>query len=285
MNHLIRYRMRSNEGFMGKTHALSVVAVALSLAAFLPSFFYDKLLETHDIVVFVAGLMIAIGAGLFPDLDNTSSSMVNVLGPIGQILSRIMRGISRTVYSITHTSKEPSEADPHRQFWHTALAVVAGGILTSLLLSLRIPIGMIGSGFVTVTTVVLFIMLTVATNLIITVFFKKMGHKRSSLHSFLIWVAGVIVALLIIDMLPPNQSYTWVGVMVTLGWLTHILGDTLTTSGTPFFAPFKHKGKRWWNYRLPPHVKANGSAEWHVFFPLFALISIIDVIMIIARGG
>lgn len=284
MNHLLRYRMRSNEGFMGKTHALSVVAVALSLAAFLPSFFYDKLLETHNIVVFVAGLMIAIGAGLFPDLDNTSSSMVNVLGPLGTLLSKFMRGISRTVYSITHTRKEPTEADPHRQFWHTALAAVSGGILTALLLALRIPIAMIGTEYITVTTVILFIMLTISSNLIITVFFKKSG-KRTVMQSLIVWAIGAFIALVIIGILPSNQSYIWVGAMVTLGWLTHILGDTLTTSGTPILSPFKHKGKRWWNYRLPPHVKANGSAEWHFFFPLFAVIAIIDVIMIIARGG
>ena len=84
--------------------------------------------------------------------------------------------------------------------------------------------------------------------------------------------------------MPTTESYNWVGIMIMIGWITHILGDTITTSGTPILWPLSHHGKRWWSYRLPPHIHADGEIEHKLFFPLFALLVVVALVKIVMGG-
>lgn len=282
---MLSYRLQSDDGFMGNTHALSVAAVVLSLAAFLPTIFF-KLTTSKDVIVLVAALVIALGAGLLPDLDNTTSSAISTLGPIGSALSFIMRITSEGMYAISHTGKEPSESDPHRGFWHTAFAGIILGIVTMLLMKFNTQMFKINGNKFSFATLLLFILILIGFELAITGLFGKQTRKlRNSITGPLVlWLIGIVFSLLIIFLMPTLKSYTWVGVMVIIGYVTHILGDTLTTSGTPILWPLSHNGKRWWSYRLPPHIHADGPTEHHIFLPLFAAIVIIAIIKL-AIGG
>lgn len=280
------YRVHENDGFMGNTHALSVVAIVLSFSVIFPSFFFSTILPKKDLITMLVGLIIAIGAGLLPDLDNTKSSAISTLGIIGVALSSFMRFVSEFIYSISHTNKEPETSNPHRGFWHTLAAGVIFGLFTMFLMSFNASIFKINKITFTVSTIILFIYLLIAFELMLTAFFKKFISKEKNKNFGIItlWLIGFVFSSIMILLLLPIKSLSWVGFMVMIGWTIHIMGDTITTSGTPILWPIKHNGKRWWSYRLPPYIHADGPVEHKIIFPIFVVISIIMTIILITRG-
>ncbi|MEU5853897.1 metal-dependent hydrolase [Nocardiopsis dassonvillei] len=72
-------------------------------------------------------------------------------------------------------------------------------------------------------------------------------HERRFAFS-LVWFGATSlgVAVVVLEFAP------WLlGVTVSVGALTHVLGDWLTRSGVPLAWPLKHRGKRWWMFRSP----------------------------------
>lgn len=283
---MLSYRLKNENGFMGNTHALSVVAVVLSFAAFLPKIFFNDILNTKDISVLIAALIIAMGAGLLPDLDNTKSSAISTLGPIGSLLSFIMRSSSEGIYALSHTRKEPSESDPHRGFWHTAFSGIAMGIIVIFITKITTFIKFDNHSF-SLSSILLFMFVLIGFELSITALLgqKVRTIKHNSFGILTLWLTGLIFTIILVSVMPQLKSYTWMGVIIIIGWLTHILGDTITTSGTPFLWPISHHGKRWWSYRLPPHIHADSEVEHKIFFPLFFIIATIAFVKLFVLGG
>lgn len=279
-------RFKSDGGFMGNTHALSVVAVVLSFAAFLPAIFFKNVLPAQNIILLIVAVIVAVGAGLLPDLDNTQSSAISTLGIVGTILSMFMRSTSELIYSFSHTKKEPAESDPHRGFWHTLVAGILVAFLLMLLMKLNAPFMKLGNVSVSIATITLFLLLLISTELLMTALLHKFTKrtKGGSFGALPLWVIGIVVSSVLVGMLPATKDYTWVAIMFVIGYSIHILGDTITTSGTPILFPLSHNGKRWWSYRLPPHIHANGDVEKHIFFPIFLIIAIIAVIKLFMGG-
>ena len=265
-------------GFMGVTHALSVLAASLMLIAFIPDF-VSKVLNTSHAAVLALFVITAIGAGNLPDLDNTTSRAKSDLGPFGSFLSVIFRSTSTIFQTTIRTKRDDPTPNPHRGAWHTIPAAVLLGVL--IWLGTRLP-GDIKVPLIGETTwggIFALVMAFTLTHLMLSTLAKKMMDKVKKSNAI-----GEIIAILIsfatafslMRMIPEGTDFWWLGIAVAFGMTIHILGDCFTTSGAPILFPLSGfiKGKFWWNTRFLP-IKAGGPFENYVFVPVFIIFSII----------
>ena len=108
--------------------------------------------------------------------------------------------------------------------------------------------------------------------------FKKL--KRDLFGYIFIFGSSIIFVFIILTFSPSDIAYSWIAILTSLGYLIHILGDTLTVSGTPALWPIAHKGKRWWTYRLGG-IHAGSSFEYKVVVPIFTMLIIFAIVKII----
>ena len=132
----IKKRIQNEDGFMGPTHAVSAIAFYLLLALFFKDFLISLGISNSLPILVVSSIVIA-GAALIPDLDNTTSTAMSVLGIFGKLVSNVMRAIAEIVYSLTKSKYDDSNSNPHRGFWHTILAGIILGIIIKLSLNLE----------------------------------------------------------------------------------------------------------------------------------------------------
>jgi membrane-bound metal-dependent hydrolase YbcI (DUF457 family) len=83
---------------MGHTHSLSAGVAWLAVAA--PLSHYGHHLTPATVAV---GTVVAAGAGLLPDLDHHSGTIANAFGPISRILCRIVATVSGGHRHATHS--------------------------------------------------------------------------------------------------------------------------------------------------------------------------------------
>lgn len=270
--------------FMGVTHALSVLGVALMLIGFAPDLMSKVLTTSHGAVLAIF-VLTAIGAGNLPDLDNTQSRAKNDLGPAGAILSVIFRSTSTILQTTIRTKRDDPNPNPHRGAWHTIPAALLLGFL--VLLGTRIP-GKVALPLIGETTwggVFGIFIAFVLTHLTLSTLAKKGMDKikKSNAVGEIIAIAvSVTLTLTLMAMIPTGTGFLWLGVAVAFGMTIHILGDCFTTAGAPIFFPLSGfiKGKFWWTTRFLP-IKAGGPFESYVFVPIFTLLAIIGSAKII----
>lgn len=270
------YKLRLVDGFMGLTHALSAVAVFMILWVMAPAFFAYLTQGDNLAVVLVSVLVMGAGA-LMPDLDNTQSSAQSALGIFGQVISMFMRITSPVVAHLIHGRADNDLDNPHRQFYHTTVSSLLFGALILFLIHVGGLYGALGIAFIGVHIA----SCTFAKGLGI-LKGKNKGTVRANIIS-LIFSAIVVGAVYgYITMSHSVVNWDFVGFAFGIGWLIHILGDTLTTQGTPLLFPLKIKGKRWFNVRVLP-IKTGGSAE--VFFQIiFGAIIVVCLVIKITSG-
>lgn len=279
----INKAFRSDAGFMGVTHALSILAVSLILIAFLPDF-VTNVLKTSDMATLALFVITAIGAGNLPDLDNTASRAKSDLGPFGVALSVIFRATSTLAQTVIRTKRDDPTPNPHRGAWHTIPAAVLLGGLVFLGSQIKGNVSIPVVGNTTWGVVFAIFIAFVLTHLMLSTLAKKFMDKVKKSNA-----AGEIVAILIslvvavglVNAIPTGSSFWWLGVSIAFGMTLHVLGDCFTTAGAPIFFPITAlvKGKFWWTTRFLS-IKAGGPFEQYVFVPAFILISIIGAIKI-----
>lgn len=276
-------RLKSDSGLMGPTHALSAIAMAFLVTWLASDFMFDTVLGSNSSVVFITAVIIIVGSALMPDLDAVKSTSINVLGPIGTVLSKMMRGSSSVIQSTIRSKSDSPNPDPHRGFWHTILSGILIGLLVTGLASINVELFKIKDFSVSIATFVVILIIYISIQLLMASLFKSIYKKsKNSLISMLtIKGGGLISAIALLALVPSDLSYNWVGAAVTFGWIAHLLGDAMTVSGVPLLFPIKFKGKMWWNHRLPLGIKAGGWIEMSILVPLFSIITIISAIGII----
>lgn len=276
-------RIRSDSGLMGPTHALSAMALTFLVAWLFPKFFFEGMLGSYSYVVFISAVIIIVGAALMPDLDAVQSTSINTLGPIGKVLSSVMRGFSSIVQSTINAKADEGNRDPHRGFWHTIISGLMIGFLVVYITKIDTKIFSVGEKEITVAKFIVVFIIYISTQLFMASLLKKFYKKtKNSLTGTLAMnIVSVVVAVFLLAMLPSELNYNWVGIAVAFGWILHLLGDSMTVAGVPLFFPFKYKGKRWWNYRLPFAIKAGGFIEMSILIPIFLLIAIISLVGVI----
>lgn len=102
------------------------------------------------------------------------------------------------------------------------------------------------------------------------------GTHRALTHTwpFALWVGvttGAALASAGEVWWPPLAGWWWLGPVLGLGCLVHVLGDALTRSGVPILWPFVSRGRRWRRLRSPLPFRTGGRGEQFVAVPLFAV--------------
>ena len=275
-------RLKDDYGFMGPTHALSAIAIALLLLALTPGFVYG-FLKTSDLLIVASFIIVSAGFALFPDFDNTQSTAISTLGVLGKGISKLMRSFAVFIYLAVKSRKDDPKPNPHRGFWHTLVSAFFIGfiVLSTTSLPFKISLGILHKD---VTLGFLFALLWIYIAIIMActgLFAKKIKKlKKNFITHIGIHFVAILFTLAVLILSPGTLGYSWLAFSAVLGYTVHILGDTLTIAGTPLLWPLKHKGKRWWTYRFLG-VRAGGEIEKYIFIPVFISIIILSLIKII----
>lgn len=282
MKKLLLSRVKSDSGLMGPTHALSAITITLVATWLFSDFMFRAVLGDIDLLLYIAAMIVIVGASLMPDLDASKSTSISTLGILGEILSKIMRLLSKVVQEAIKGPYDKS-ADPHRGFWHTGVSAFLVGFLITSVTKFQIELFHLSFFDVTITTaslitaVIIYMSILLAFAGLFNAKYKKSNSSQTG--KLVLHVGAIITALFIIANLPPY--YSWVGAAVTFGWIAHLLGDMMTVSGVPILFPLKYKGKRWWNFRFPFGMKAGGSAEKVFLIPILSVTSVLVTIKIL----
>lgn len=209
---------------LGVSHAATGLLVGAVLGAAVGA-------HPVDVVVCAA---VGAGAALLPDLDEPGSTVGRSLGAVTRGVSGVLRSVSSRVYRATATSYElgDSRSDGgHRYLTHTVPAVLGFGAVAWGVAVL----GWVGLG------VVVFAMAALGLGCVA----REFGRK--AVQAAGLAAAAVAGAAVVLGSVPG-----WlVACVVSVGALTHVLGDWLTRSGVPLLWPLTHRGKRWWMLRSP----------------------------------
>lgn len=278
-------RLKSDNAFMGPTHALSGLAIFLLIVALIPGF-GDNYLNSNSLWVLIIATLTTVGAALLPDLDNTSSTVRNSLGIVGSVISTGFRATSLVMQSTIRTRKDDANPDPHRGFWHTFVASIIFGLvtwfLTNIQTELTLPLfGTITIGFI-IAFFLSFILVHLALTALIASSFKKL-KKSFPFGEVLSFAISFTLTFLLFLRIPSDVNFLWLSISITLGMMIHILGDAMTVSGVPFLWPIPIRGKMWWNIRFTK-MKAGGTLEKSLFIPMFTIIAVVSLIIIVKNG-
>lgn len=251
---------------MGPTHAMSGAAVGLAVAQLLPEEWGG--VNTVQEAFLYAGL--TAGAALLPDLDSPSATVSRSFGPFTQALSHTVENTAQGFVNLTRARKDPKCRNGHRTLTHTIwFALAAGAGATALISAFGKP-AVIG---------LLFIFLGLA----IRGLFPEWSKKTDWLIVTAISAALAYGAWYFI----PVDSFGLVmGSAVTVGCVTHMLGDLATKQGIPAFAPVLQFGrKRWWKLKLPGFLSITASGPGDkVLLTLFTT-SVLVQIYLVATGN
>lgn len=284
MLHLLRHHMgtrtKSDDGFMGYTHAISALGITLACIAFVPGV-VGNVLNTHNGWVFAAAILAATGSVLIPDLDNTSSRAKSDLGPFGIVLSGLFRTTSTVLQTTIRTKRDDPDPNPHRGAWHTLPACLLLGFIVWMLTRIEGNITLLFLGNITWGAFFAFLILAVLVHLTLSTLTKEVMDKIKksvAIGEIVALTVSAIIAVLIMTNIPIETDFWWLGVAVAFGSAIHVLGDCFTTAGAPILFPLSAvlRGKFWWTTRFLP-IKAGGPVENYLFVPAFLVLSLVSL--------
>lgn len=236
---------------MGRTHAATGVLAGLLLG---PAVGLHGLVEIGPFAATCAGY------ALLPDLDHPGSTATNKLGPITRIASAGLRTISAALYRATKGKRDEHCDGTHRHASHTVLfAAVVGAACWATTTA--------WGGWAALVWLAFGLLLA----------YDRLGTPVLVLFglgafSWLVQADGPVgvgpVAVATLD-----RSAGWLAVAVSVGCLTHCLGDALTESGCPFLFPVPICGETWYEIRPPAWLRfrTGTRAENWVVLPLVLL--------------
>jgi membrane-bound metal-dependent hydrolase YbcI (DUF457 family) len=177
--------------------------------------------------VVLAGAIATYVAAKAPDVDHPDSRP-------GHILNRVLPGAPYLINRLLG----------HRGVTHWAITGIFLGIL----------VGLVGQ---TIPDGVLSIIGGLITGLLVMRAIRRFRRR--------LWSVGIIVGIIISATITITPTAIWgIGVAVTVGWTTHILGDCLTYQGAPALGPFTLRPVRTpYGYRFP----VGGTIETGLVYP------------------
>ena len=275
----------SDDGFMGFTHSMSAIAVSLALIAFAPTFVYS-VFGVDDTWMLVMFTLVSAGYALVPDFDNVRAKAISAFGVLGGAMSTFFRGSSLFVQTMIRKKGDDADPDPHRGFWHTALAAILTGIfvlgLTKIGGSLTLPI--LGEHSYGTLVGILFAFFGI--HLMFEGVLKSTVDKIKKQAGPLGTIAALVLSIATTEVLfvnMPTIDMQWLGIAIAYGMIVHVIGDCFTSAGAPLLFPipgiFKHK--LWWKSRIPPGFAAGGTIENAIVIPLLFIMSFISLFVIL----
>lgn len=223
---------------MGKTHALSGVAVGLAVA---PAVGFTQLWTA------IPFTMLTAGYALLPDLDHPTSSASNLLWGFTETISKSLRHASGRLYERTKGSRDENWNGKHRHLTHTILFALVVGLVAAGLCEL-----------------------TAWSALPIFLFGLLLAADR--LGDWVGWL-GLAGGALMLPQIFLGETFGWqIGLAVAIGCLTHDIGDALTLGGCPLIAliwPWEIQGETWFEVRLlgPLSFRTGGTVEEWIVTP------------------
>lgn len=274
------HRSCCDNAFMGRSHSTSAIAFFLAMLAFFPAI-VEQVFNTSDPYLLILIGITITGASLIPDMDNTSSTIRNSLGPIGTVASEGIRLTSVMLQTTIRTRRDDKDPNPHRGAFHTIPAGLLVGFLGFFVTGFgesfyNLPIlGQITLGGI-------FGVLTVSTMLYLALsaLNKPLMNKiagKSPLGDLLNFSISFLICAFLYSNAEIAIGWQWLGIALFIGHFLHIFGDCFTVAGCPILFPasFFLKGKFWWNTRFTS-IKAGGTIENVVFVPFFIIVSVIS---------
>lgn len=221
---------------MGKTHAATgALAGAATTAGYLTVTGTDPTLS-----LMAAGVAVGTGSALLPDLDHPNSTATHALGPATRLLSFLVQQLSRLAYKTTGTKYDTKEGT-HRTLTHTLAFAALTGILSAFAIS----------QWQAATAAVLWVTTSLALR-------GLSAHLGSDLHQrdlkTMIAVSLSAAAITAALMWSTDIPGPFLGLILTVGMATHVLGDMITKERAPLLWPATINGKRWWDLGLPPSM-------------------------------
>ncbi|WP_156761036.1 metal-dependent hydrolase [Microbacterium karelineae] len=192
---------------MGTSHAVSGAAAWVAITTTTPGFGWERL----DPLGVITGALVCAGAALLPDIDHPSSTVAAGL-PGGRVISGAVSGLT----------------GGHRKGMHSLVAVI-GVVIGAVALSFatwtppswdaELPVGpAIGAA----------VCIAIGTKCL-----------RIARGWFASWLVGVAAAGGIMWWFP--DQFGWLATCVGVGFVVHLIGDTLTTGGVPWLWPLMLK--------------------------------------------
>lgn len=266
---------------MGKSHAMSASAVALSTAAL---GFGPIDATTTPIAVIALYTTVMVGGSLWPDWDSHGSTVVRSFGIFGKGVHEFVNAIGLLIYNMTRNRKyEKAKEGGHRTFFHTPVAAILTGLVISGLASIGGQVSLFGKDYTIGQLFSLFVMWMFLHVGLAGLFEKTIKKARKTVGVYIVMAASLGGTILVSRFLPENQTYWWLGIAATAGILIHILGDMITKMGIPLAWPLKIRGKRWYDVSLPSfmRISAGGWFEQVVLFPIFSFVTLVGFIFCI----
>lgn len=261
---------------MGKSHAMSASAVALTAAA-VGVGPIDA--STTPISVLCLYTAVAVGGSLWPDWDSHGSTVVRSFGIFGKVAHEFVNGIGTAVYNLTRVSKyEKAKDGGHRTLFHTPLMAIITGLIISGLSVLPGSVDVFGHTYAVGQLASLIIMWLFLHVGLAGLFEKQVKKARKTYGPYLLMAASLAGVLAVSRFMPENETYGWLGVAATGGIIIHLLGDMITKMGIPMLWPLKIRGKRWYDVSLPTfmRISAGGTFETVVLFPIFSFVTVVS---------
>lgn len=188
---------------MGTSHAISGAAAWGAITLIAPSMGWAPI----DPIGVITGAAVCAGAALLPDADHPSSTVAAGL-PGGRIIAGTLGGLT----------------GGHRKGMHSLVAVLA------------VMVAAIALSFITWTPTgwdtPLALGPAIAAAVCIAVGTKCVRLVKSW---FLSWIVGIASAAAMMWFFP--DEFGWLPACIGVGYLAHLVGDTLTTGGVPWLWP------------------------------------------------
>lgn len=247
---------------LGPAHCASGVLAGSVLAAFTPSFVLggsDAWSTSAGLGLGLSTVIITGGNALAPDFDGDSTA-TRTMGILGKGISFVTGKLSRAIYLVTRSKYDDPTRPPHRTLTHTLVFALVSGLLTYLIMSLNDTLANI---FGTTLASLSFVMVLAG---VFQSFYKKF---RNGIGVHLTLLLALAIGFLISGpFLKIDSSHAILfGTAVTVGMLTHMLGDAITVKGIPFFAPFiTIHGHRWYDVHIVGKLHAASPIANQVIF-------------------
>lgn len=160
----------------------------------------------------IIGAVACAGAALIPDLDHPSATIAYTFGPISKSISKLTALL----------------AGGHRQGTHSLLFSVGFGIMCYFI---GLSTEFFGSD--TPTMVLMFLLAAFAfrgLNLVL-------PGTSSTFKGLMVILQAAALTWIMANYLMTDMNWWWLGLAGALGCIMHLVGDSLTPEGVPWFYP------------------------------------------------
>lgn len=180
-----------------------------------------------------AGAVACAGAALIPDLDHPEATIAHVFGPVSHAVSKGVRLL----------------AGGHRQATHSLVFAFGFGLLCQL----------VAFGGATSGMVLMFLLAAFALRGL-----NLVPPRTSRMFKGLVVLAEAVALTYLMGQFMPG-TWWWLGLAGALGCIIHLVGDTLTPEGVPWFWPSRQR------FSIPLIAHTGNVMEKAILGPLMSI--------------